>query len=101
MSSVTVGKKWDKGAVYIGRGSPFGNPWPIDESDPEFTRDAVCDRYESYFEHKMKTDPKFKAAVHGLVSQATITGSVTLGCYCAPKRCHGETIKRYIESKIK
>lgn len=25
---------------------------------------------------------------------------ITLLCWCYPKRCHAETIKRYIESKL-
>lgn len=35
-------------AVYIGRGSPFGNPFPI---TPDHDRDDVCDAFLSYLEN--------------------------------------------------
>jgi hypothetical protein len=81
--------------VYIGRGSPFGNPYPIGEED----RDTVCDKYEHHFSYKLNTDPHFQAAVDDLVNKAR-TGDLNLICFCAPKRCHGETIKRHIEAAL-
>lgn len=98
MSNILIGKKWDKGAIYIGRGSVFGNPWPIDETNPERTRDKVCDLYEEYFHQKIANDPEFKQKVDDLV-MASLYTPITLGCYCVPHRCHGETIKRYIDAR--
>lgn len=98
MSNVIVGKKWDKGAVYIGRGSILGNPFVLkDMSDEE--RDEVCDKYEDYFYEQIDNDPKFLATVESLLLKAE-KSKVILGCYCSPKRCHGETIKDYIDGKL-
>lgn len=98
MSKIVIGKKWDKGAIYIGRGSIFGNPWPISAAA---TRDEVCDKYEDYFHHRLKEDKEFADNVNTLVEHVRLSSTpVVLGCFCAPKRCHGETIKRYVEQQL-
>ncbi|MGH1461249.1 MAG: DUF4326 domain-containing protein [Neptuniibacter sp.] len=83
--------------IYIGRGSPFGNPYKM---AGEASRDQVCDQYEGYFKKKVETDPGFKIQLDVLVAKAR-KEDVRLVCFCAPKRCHGETIKRYIEYQLK
>lgn len=74
------------GAVYIGRGSSWGNPWPI---GPRYgSRNDVCDRFEAYMAEKWEAgqlDLEALAALHGK----------DLVCFCAPHRCHGETIQKY------
>lgn len=75
--------------TYVGRGTIFGNPWPArDESD----RDAVCDQYHEYFIDRFTNDPEFQQAVHGLADQYRQAGYLRLGCHCAPRRCHSDTI---------
>lgn len=98
--TVTVGKKWSKGAIYIGRGSVFGNPFRIPSNGREDLRDSACDSYESYFRHRVLTDAAFEIQLESLVQIAKLEGHLTLGCYCSPKRCHGETIKRYIDLRL-
>ena len=97
---VTVGKKWDKGAVYIGRGSPFGNPFPIPSNGREDLRDSACDKYDHAFWNNWLHDEAFTAALESLVQIAKLEGKLILGCYCAPKRCHGETIKKYVDQRL-
>ena len=41
--TIKVGKKWDRGAVYVGRPSPLGNPFAMKS---EADRDRVCDAYD-------------------------------------------------------
>jgi uncharacterized protein YebE (UPF0316 family) len=65
-------------AIYIGRGSVFGNPFVIGKDGD---RDEVCDKYESM----VKND------IH-LMKQIKELKGKHLVCFCAPKRCHGETI---------
>jgi hypothetical protein len=72
--------------IYIGRGSPLGNPYPISESDP---RDAVIDRYEIYLRDKVANkDPVILEALNNLNIDSKLI------CFCAPKRCHGEVIEK-------
>lgn len=63
-------------AVYVGRGSPWGNPFKIGRDG---TRDEVCDRFE--FE-----------VLSGL-DVSELTGK-DLVCFCAPKRCHADSLLR-------
>lgn len=64
-------------AVYIGRGSIWGNPFVIGEHG---NRDEVCAKYERYLKnnsallHKAEHDLKGKHLV----------------CFCAPLKCHGD-----------
>jgi Domain of unknown function (DUF4326) len=69
------------GAVYIGRGSPWGNPYVIGKHG---TRDEVCDSFESM----AKQRPEFLAQV-----RRELKGK-DLVCFCAPKRCHGDFLLR-------
>lgn len=61
-------------AVYIGRGSPYGNRFVIDKDGD---RDQVCNRFEC--EQLPDMD----------VSELT---GCDLVCFCAPHRCHGDSI---------
>ena len=84
--------------VYCGRGSALGNPFNM---NGEAMRDEVCDKYEEYFneEVNVKKNPAMLAQLRVIWKQAK-AGDVNLGCFCAPKRCHCDTIKIFIESKL-
>jgi Domain of unknown function (DUF4326) len=69
------------GAVYVGRPSPWGNPFPM-RSESE--RDAVCDKFEKYATERAARDPLWLAPLQGR----------DLVCWCAPRRCHAETLLR-------
>ena len=70
--------------VYIGRPSKWGNPFPIPKFyDRELDPDRILARYEAY----LHTQPDLMAALPEL------RGKV-LGCWCAPKRCHGDILLR-------
>lgn len=79
---VNIKRKNAKYDVYIGRGSKWGNPFVMkDWSDEE--RNRVCDEYEMWFftqQHLVDSLPELKDKV--------------LGCYCKPKRCHGDFLAR-------
>lgn len=61
-------------AVYIGRGSRFGNPFRI---GVDGDRDQVCDRFEQ--EVLPRLDVSALRGKH-------------LVCFCKPARCHGDAI---------
>ena len=68
-------------AVYIGRGSPFGNPFVIGKDG---TRDDVCDKYEWMLAYNPSLRDLVKAKLKGK----------DLVCFCKPQRCHGDTLLR-------
>lgn len=67
-------------AVYIGRGSPWGNPWII---GVDGDRDEVCDLFERTTLPHLDLTP--------LIGKDLV-------CFCAPKRCHGDSILLAIEA---
>ena len=81
---------------YIGRGSPLGNPYIIGKDG---TRDEVCNKYEQWFEENRNT-PQVRQELIRLYRKAKNEGEITLSCFCYPKRCHGETIKRFLEKYL-
>jgi len=70
------------GAVYIGRGSPYGNPFHIGPKDGD--RDEVCDKFEAMVE----ADPQMKAMFIAHLRDKDLV------CFCAPLRCHGDYLLR-------
>lgn len=64
-------------AVYVGRGSPWGNPFVI---GPDGSRDDVCNKYQLMVEK----NPKLKARI-----KSQLAGK-NLVCFCKPARCHGD-----------
>lgn len=62
------------GAIYCGRGSPYGNPFVIGKDGD---RDQVCDRFEKEI---LPTLDVSKLRGRDLV------------CFCAPRRCHCDAI---------
>jgi len=72
-------------AIYIGRGSKWGNPFKI---GPGFNRDEVCDMHKKHLDTQI-ADGRVTAEdlneLHGK----------DLVCFCAPARCHGDTLEKY------
>lgn len=75
-------------STYIGRGSPFGNPFPIRKNG---TREEAIEKYRKWF-HKKLEDPEFKEKVLALKG-------MVLGCFCKPKACHGDVIKEWLDGE--
>ncbi|MBL4860111.1 MAG: DUF4326 domain-containing protein, partial [Acinetobacter sp.] len=56
-------------------------------------RDEVCDQYQVYFDEQVeKENPLFIDELNRLATIA-LGKTLRLKCFCAPKRCHGDTIK--------
>lgn len=73
--------------------SILANPYYM-HSEEE--RDEVCDKYENYFYMHLHHDQAFTEALRNLYRIARHYGKLELFCWCAPKRCHGETIKKFL-----
>ena len=74
------------GAIYIGRGSPWGNRFVIGRDG---TRDEVCEQYEAW----LATQP-------GLLARLPSLQGRDLVCFCAPRRCHGDTLRRLANPQL-
>lgn len=93
--TIRVGRASERGAVYIGRPGVLGNPFALTN---EAYRDEVIARYRVYFEKRL-ADPIFIAVLEGLETRDR-KGDLVLGCFCAPRACHGDVIKEYLDRKI-
>jgi hypothetical protein len=81
-------KDWgrDDGDIIVDRRTPYGNKYRMmDDSDSE--RRRVCDQYSDWLGARLKKSPDFLLP---------LIGAKRLGCWCAPKRCHAESIARAI-----
>jgi hypothetical protein len=68
------------GAVYIGRGSKWGNPFRI---GPDGDRAAVIAKFERWL-----------ADQHHLLRALDELRGRDLVCFCAPRACHGDLLLR-------
>ena len=96
---ITVGnKKYGTCGIYVGRPSPLGNPFRL-HSDAE--RAAVIRQYEQWLAEQLR-DPSSAASreLERLVALAR-RQDICLVCFCAPKPCHADVIKRTIEARLR
>lgn len=80
-----MNKRRSKYDVYIGRGGRWGNPFEIGKDG---TREEVCAKYLGY----LLESPELLASLPSLKDK-------TLGCYCAPKLCHGDILIHVMRQK--
>ena len=88
---------WD---VRVDRQSVLGNPFYMKY---ESQRDKVCDEYEKWLHNKLFIRNIDKSIIHEMNRLWQIYkkyGKLNLFCWCAPKRCHAETIKVTLEKVI-
>lgn len=79
----------------VDRRTPVGNPFHM-RSESE--RNIVCDKYEEWFKYLLTKEynPIFMQYLDRIY-QTSKSNNIALGCWCAPKRCHAETIKKFLE----
>jgi hypothetical protein len=72
------------GDVRIDRTTKWGNPYPVTTFD---TRATVITRYAFYLRNAIDS---------GELDIAEIANAKRLGCWCKPKACHGDVLKKAI-----
>jgi hypothetical protein len=81
--------------IYCGRGSNpagtvnalVGNPFHMEN---EARRDEVCDAYEKWID----TSDDHKRVIARIATRIDEGLTIALYCWCAPKRCHCDTIRK-------
>jgi hypothetical protein len=87
-------REYDGPGVYIGRGSPLGNPYPICGL---VTREYAITLYYVWLRDTYKRDNMVRKAINDLLSRYIRGEEIVLICYCAPKSCHGDEIARFVK----
>lgn len=84
--------KWNspKDAIHIGRGSLYGNPFPMTD---ESQRLEVCEKYLYYLLDRIQKDINFRIAVIQLHER-------NLECFCSNGTCSLETKARYCHGHL-
>jgi hypothetical protein len=93
---ITVGnKKHGAYGIYVGRPSPLGNPFPL---HCEAERAAVIGDYEDWLAEQL-LDARSAASIEmSRLAALARKQDICLVCFCAPKACHADIIKRTIEA---
>lgn len=68
--------------VRVDRASRWGNPYVIGRDGG---RDEVCDQHEVWLRGELERSPDLQREIARLAGK-------DLGCWCAPLRCHAETL---------
>lgn len=77
--------------VYIGRKTPWGNPFPIEHEINGDKRKEVIEKFRVYFQEEFVNKPE------NLKHLLTLRG-MRLGCHCRPLPCHGDVIAEFINN---
>lgn len=92
--------------IYIGRGSPLGNPFKIGaqashDASVIMTRDDVMLAYEQWLWSQIRArNPVVIQALDDIAFKHLDGHDVKLVCFCKPAKCHGDLIKHVIEARI-
>ena len=91
-------------AVYIGRGSPLGNPFFFGSPSHPQAKYPVKDRNEAISQFKVYLENCVKDgvwdvcdAINDLVIRKLLGEEIVLSCFCSPKPCHGEVVRDFVE----
>lgn len=100
----------DPGYFYIGRSknnnSPLGNPFTHAGKRTNLAKlsfptvEQAIEAYEMYFDAMYGKDEDFTKAFDEIYEYYKTGKDVYLGCFCAPKKCHGEIIAKKLQQKL-
>lgn len=95
-------KVWDASYVYVGRKnvrfgvseSVLANPFVIGKDGD---RDEVILKYRYWLWQRVKEEGEVYAHLLDLVERVRAGEELKLVCWCKPKGCHGDVVKRCLE----
>ena len=90
--TTVVNKRNSEYDVYIGRGSKWGNPFIIGKDGH---RVEVIDKYEEWL-LGIRVAPNGQKVPSLDEAKQELKGNV-LGCFCAPRACHGDVLMRFVD----
>lgn len=79
----------DPDIVYIGRGSVWGNPYPMKDPKDKDERIYVIEAYRQWLWNQIRLRRVTKEMLLELDGKR-------LACYCSPQACHGDILVKAI-----
>lgn len=92
-----VNKRQGGHGEYIGRPSVLGNPFSVHE----YGRKDCIELYREWLRDQWQDHGPARQALMQLAQRYKAEKKLTLVCWCAPERCHGEIVKEAICGIIK
>lgn len=87
------------GEFKVDRCTPVGNPFIM---NGEGSREHVCNEYDNWFKvQTIKKNKAFIAYLSQIQRELALGSDIFLFCWCAPRRCHAETIRDWLLEQIK
>lgn len=106
--------------IYIGRGSPLGNPFVFREleinklKDKRYkchSREQSIERFEMYLNFHLEKENENDSSITkenkraikremNKIYRMASNGDINLVCYCKPAKCHGDVIAKKITDKL-
>lgn len=80
--------------VNVARPSILGNPFPMES---EADRAKVIAEFEDWLRKEWKKNGAVRRELEALAERARNGEKLALQCWCSPKACHADVIKRAIE----
>jgi hypothetical protein len=86
-----VHRKVDKFAFPIDRSSPWGNPFHLSNPKDEALRQECVAKYKVWLWQQIQSGNTrmLDDLIH---KRRALGGHLTLGCWCAPRLCHGDVL---------
>lgn len=87
MMCTVVNKYKEEYDIYIGRGSPYGNPFVIGKDD---TREEVIEKFRLFLWEQIKK---------GVITKEHLIqlNGKRLGCFCKPQARRGDIVAKAVE----
>jgi hypothetical protein len=89
VTTVVNRDRGDEFDIYVGRGTPWGNPYPVGTQDGQYSREEAIALYEIHFRDNILTNPSLQRGLNGL-------RGCRIACHCKPLACHGDIIADYL-----
>jgi hypothetical protein len=89
---------FDGEGIYVGRPSVLGNPFVIGKDG---NRSQVIKKYIVWLRMQCESRGPVKRELMKLARMYRKKGKLTLVCWCAPKACHADVLKKVIMSLVK
>jgi hypothetical protein len=84
-------------SIRCDRKTPLGNPFYMSN---ESQRIEVCNKFEAYLPEAYATDHVIRSEVTNIAMHVESGHNVLLQCWCAPKKCHCDSIKSFVLNLI-
>lgn len=77
--------------LYIGRGTPWGNPYAVGKLEGQHEREEAIELYRRHFQDDLLKDQSLRRGIIGM-------RGLRIACHCKPLACHGDVIAEYLNS---